>query len=308
MKLIESPLLPLVSQSAFHKRLALRVLNEIRLFYRKNVRRKILNILPVYKIKDNTQPPVHILVCKRDFEMALISALMVNHLGKKGHIFIFHDDGSLNDEMARFFMNHFPGCTMIRKAIADRHAEKILRGYPGIRDFRNKQVMALKLIDVSLWSQNKRIGYMDSDVLFFQYPLEYFELLTSSDTNFFNRDLTDAYITNRRALNEAFSLSIPSCINAGLWIMNKETLNFELIESWLRQPLLKNRLHDYRLEQTLTAMLAGISRNKVKHLPSGYDVSFEKNPAASISKHYVGRIRYGYELEGLRYLMDKRMV
>ncbi|HEX8530588.1 MAG TPA: hypothetical protein VF646_11215, partial [Cytophagales bacterium] len=92
-------------------------------------------------------------------------------------------------------------------------------------------------------------------------------------------------------------------VNVGLWVMNREDLDLPKTERWLAAfpadlPPLKKRL----TEQTLLAMLATDSANGVAHLPPPYDVAFEKKPEDAVCKHYVGRIRHGFELEGLRYL------
>jgi hypothetical protein len=34
----------------------------------------------------------------------------------------------------------------------------------------------------------------------------------------------------------------------------------------------------------------------------------KKKPEKSISKHYVGKIRYGYELEGIKYLLNNGII
>lgn len=307
MKLIESPMVPLVSAENIRHRIMLRLLNETRKIFRQRIRRQAIHLLPVHEITDRQQPAIHMLVCRRDYEMAIISALVLNHLGRKGHFFILHDDGSLDHRIECLFHKYLPGSVFIKRAIADKTAAQKLSDYPNLFRLRRENILILKLTDIVLWAQNDRIGYLDSDVLFFKYPLEYIQVLkTASKTTFFNRDIANAYISDKSILKNIYNITLPARINSGLWVTDKKYFDFGLIESWLGHPFLKPHLSDYRLEQTLFAMLAGMFNTE--HFPSEYDVNFEKKPEASTGKHYVGRIRYGYELEGLNYLINNNII
>ena len=308
MKLISSPLAPLVSAKTISGRIALRALNEVRNIFRKQLRQEALSRLPVYKAINN-HPEIHMLISRRDFEMSVITAAMLNHLGKRAHSFIFHDDGTMDDQMEKIICQQFPGTLVVRRDVADLIASQKLSTYPAVLEFRKKHVMALKLIDVALWAQQDRVGYLDSDILFFHYPEEFIGAFEKKvDVNYFNRDMADAYVTDCCSIEKLTGFSPASRINAGLWVMNKKDIDLNLIESWLKHPIMSNYKSDYRLEQTFTAMLAGISDTGAAHFASGYDVSFEKKPEKSIAKHYVGRIRYGYELEGIKYLFSNGII
>jgi len=305
MKLISKPLIPLCRQTRLADRVILRLQNEVRFIYRKELRRKTLRMLPVYKMEDCFQPAIHMLVCKRDYEMAIVSAMTLNALGNKGHLFIFHDDGSIDHKMESSIHHYLPGIKLIRRKSADKIIEETLCSYPAMLAFRRQQVLALKLIDVPFFSGQERIGYMDSDILFFQYPAVFFHQLSDkTNVNVFNKDIANAYITDQNSIEERLGIKLTSRINSGLWVINKMDFQFSVMESWLKNPLILSYLSDYRLEQTMTAMLAGISVAETEYFPVGYDVSFEKDPLHSVCKHYVGKIRYGYELEGLHNILN----
>jgi flagellar biosynthesis regulator FlaF len=308
MKLIASPLVPLVSAPTISGRITLRIINEVRNIFRKQLRHKILRRLPVYTAVSN-HPEIHMLICKRDFEMAIITAAMLNLLGKTAHSFTFHDDGTMDDQMEKIIYQQFPGTLVVRRNVADLIASQKLSAYPKLLEFRKKHVMALKLIDVALWAQEDRIGYLDSDILFFRYPKEFIRAFEKDiDVNYFNRDIANAYITDCSSIKNLVGLRPASLINAGLWVMNKKDIDLNLIESWLKHSVMSKYKSDYRLEQTFAALLAQTSDAGVAHFSSGYNVSFEKKPEKSIAKHYVGRIRYGYELEGIRYLFSSGVI
>lgn len=303
MKLIASPLIPLISASTISGRISLRILNEVRNVFRKQLRQEMLNRLPVYEV-GKEQPEIHMLICKPDFEMAVITAAQLNQLGKTGYAFTFHDDGTLDDKMESMLHQYFSGTLVVRRKIADFIACQKLSAYPKILEYRKKHVMALKLIDTAIWAQNDRIGYLDSDILFFQYPQEYIQSFDSTtDMNYFNKDISDCYISSASAIRQETGFSPAPSINAGLWTINKANIVLDQIERWLKHPFFSKYQSDYRLEQTFMALLAQISQTGTTYFSKGYDVSFEKEPKNSICKHYVGRIRYGYELEGIKYLI-----
>lgn len=307
MKLIPSPLLPLISAPTISGRISLRILNEVRNVFRKQLRQEMLSRLPIYEVGEN-QSEIHMLICKRDFEMAIITAAQLNHLGQTGHSFTFHDDGTLDDKMEEIIHHQFPGTLVVRRNVADFIASQKLIAYPNILEYRKKHVMALKLIDTAIWAKNVRIGYLDSDILFFRYPAEYIKSLnTETSTNYFNQDIADAYISNSNAITKELGFPPAPRINAGLWTMNKKDINLHQIENWLNHPFFKKYQADYRLEQTFTALLVQISKTVTAYFSKEYDVSFEKKPVESVCKHYVGRIRYGYELEGIKYLLNNQI-
>ena len=307
MKLIASPLLPMFSAPSITGRISLRIINEVRNVFRKQLRREMLSRLPVYDVGEN-QPEIHMLICKRDFEMAIITAAQLNHLGKTGHSFTFHDDGTLDDQMEKTIHHRFPGTLVVRRNVADFIAGQKLFAYPNVLKFRKKHAMALKLIDTTVWAQNSRIGYLDSDILFFRYPEKYIDSLDEGiGTNYFNQDIADAYISDSDIIKRELGTFPAPRINAGLWTMNKKDLNLDHIERWLEHPFFNKHQDDYRLEQTLIALLTQISKTGTAYFPKEYDVSFEKNPSESVCKHYVGKIRYGYELEGIRHLINSKI-
>lgn len=307
MRIIDSPMVPMTPASNLGGRIMLRLLNEKRKIFRQRIRKQAMEQLPSYSTKDKGQTPIHLLICKRDYEMAIISARVLNHLGRKGHHFVLHDDGSIDSYIENVIHKYLPESVFIRRSAADIMAKQKLSAYPNLLRLRHENMLALKLTDMVLFEQNDRVAYLDSDVLFFKYPLEYMRALTTaSKTNFFNRDIADAYLTNQSEPSTICDIHLSPRINSGLWIMSKENFNFNLMESWLTNAFFKTHLADYRLEQTFFAMLAGVT--STQHFSTGYDVNFEKLPKAAICKHYVGRIRYGYELEGLKYLMDQQII
>lgn len=303
--LVTNPLTPTVSPKTIPERIQSRLRNDFRLFFRRRIRRQIMPLLPVHEAPQEG-PTLHMLVCERDHEMAIITTSLFNYRIGKAHRFVFHDDGSLSDRAITKFQEFLPGTRVIRRAEADKVAQEKLKDFPRILAYRRNHIMALKIVDVKLWGQGSRIGYIDSDILFFKYPKAYVHALEDQQrANYFNRDIEDAYVADRRYIAEATGYEPAPQINAGLWVMNAQDICLEQIETWLEHPFFAANAANYRLEQTFVAMLAQKSAAGAQHFPEEYDVDFYKNIDHNVCKHYVGRIRYGYELEGLRYVLKE---
>ena len=246
------------------------------------------------------------LVGERDHEMAIITACLFNYHTNHAHRFVFHDDGSLSERAIEQFQEFLSGTRIIGRREADEIAQEKLKAFPRTLAYRYSHVMALKLIDVKLWGQGARIGYMDSDILFFKNPEAFVDTLVKQrDFNYFNRDIEDAYVTEREVIVQELGYGPAPRINAGLWVMNAKDICLEQIEMWLNHPFFASYASNYRLEQTFIAMLAQRSAEGVRYLPDTYNVDFYKPVEQNVCKHYVGRIRYGYELEGLSYVLKK---
>ncbi len=239
--------------------------------------------------------------------MAICSAMVMNLQCKRAFVWIFHDDGSLDDRDEKTILSNLPGSKVVRRLEADLFAEKALRDYPEILEYRRQQIMALKIIDVRIWGKGKKFGYVDSDILFFQRPDFYLDALSNKNSkNYFNKDLQSAYVQTPDQIEAFLGIRPFEKGNAGLWVMHREDINLDKIEEWLKNPGFAKNLYDYTLDQTFINLLANISPHGAEYLPTGYDVDYYKSPEHCVDKHYVGAIRHGYELEGLRFILNER--
>jgi hypothetical protein len=97
-------------------------------------------------------------------------------------------------------------------------------------------------------------------------------------------------------------------LNSGLWHISKNLLDLKLCNDIVASPeyavLEAKRKHV--AEQTLFAIMASVEMQSTEFLPASYDVSFEKAVQTSVCKHYVGKIRHGFEIEGLAYLLREK--
>ena len=168
--------------------------------------------------------------------------------------------------------------------------------------------MWIKFFDVFFWSDDERIAYIDSDIVFFRKPEQFiYELANRDGNNLFNRDIATGYFYTLPLydIEQLIGQSIVPRINAGLWILDHSVLDLDLVEKWLSDDLLKESLADYFLDQMLIAALASVHKKRAIYFDEGYDISYSKKAEQSVCKHYVGDIRSGYEFEGLEFLLRK---
>ena len=90
-------------------------------------------------------------------------------------------------------------------------------------------------------------------------------------------------------------------------LKNQYDDHFDHIEKWLGEFEEHEKVIKWhRIEQTLIVMLAAVYKKPWMHLPPEYDVAFSKDVSKNICKHYVGAIRFGFELEGVKYLLNEK--
>ena len=268
------------------------------------IRQEYLSTSTPKKANHKIPYTVHMMLCKRDLEMAVCSALAFNEVMEDTMRFHFHDDGSLEQKDAEFVEKHLPGTKVILRKEADARAEKELKKYPKILEYRKNQIMALKIIDVKIWGEGEKFCYVDSDVLFFHKPDFFIKALNGENSkNYFNKDIQSAYMQTPEEIESFLGFKPYEKCNAGLWVMHRDDIDLDKINTWLNHPGFEKSLFGYTLDQTFISMLATDSKHGVEHLPKTYDVNFYKRAKDSVCKHYVGVIRHGYELEGLNYLL-----
>jgi len=292
------------------KNFADRLLKKIKRVYRDilraELRKKMVVLPPTQEMRrENYSYRIHMLVCKRDLSMALCACKSLVMASGSPQPFIFHDDGSLDGHDCTALTYHFPGAKVIRYTESHARAIEQLGSKSKLYGYRNLGVMMLKLLDVKLFSESEKVIIMDSDILFFNNPVELFDLAKDKQApNSFNKDIAPAYMLDLHVLEEITGKPLLSQINAGLSVVHVEVINFEKIERWLSQ-LEGKPIIMHRIEQSLMAMLVAVSNQKAQYLPPPYDVSYTKDVTTAICKHYVGRIRHGFELEGIRHLLKR---
>jgi hypothetical protein len=287
-------------------RVAKRVVREVRNVTRRRISRQVVQLPASPQATVKLPFSIHVLACRRDLHMAVCAAKAMNLVCEAALPWTFHDDGSLAEDETRLLREQFPGCRVIGAAESDMRLNALLDTHPNLKRLRQRSALMKKLLDVPPFSDRARFVYIDSDLLFFRRPSELLEKasLKSGGGNWFNRDLANAYSFAPDVIQRACQVQIPPRINSGCYVCDTDYLDLPALERWLGQLIAAQPdFYLHYAEQTLTAMAAGASAGGARYLSEPYDVAYGKDVATSVSKHYVGHIRHGFELEGLAYLL-----
>jgi hypothetical protein len=176
---------------------------------------------------------------------------------------------------------------------------------------RRKAVMLLKLVDLTFFGASPRLLTLDSDVLFFCRPDKIIDAVRSAEpVNLFGRDLPTTYnlLSDEGALLR-HGLRLFKGHNAGLGLLQRDSLSLEGIDRYLQDPELRvdddsEPIHLALIEQSLHGLIGATFRCGL--LPDTYLLSLE--PGASlqdgvVARHYAGASRRLMYTEGMPQLI-----
>jgi hypothetical protein len=281
----------------FLRRQKFRLLNNNPLvWYKKSfLARKILNASP-QSVPQAADLEIHVLACSKDF-LCLLWALrsFYFYAGNVAALRI-HDDGTLQSWQFDAIGRLFPGSRTFSKSQSDKDVVGFLAPYPNCLKSRLQSFYMIKVFDFFLFSQAKRIILLDSDVLFFERPIE---LLAEGRQSVFNADIWTNYVYSPREIEKRFGRVVPEKVNVGVGAMNKDCFDLESLEKILNDDGL--RATPFITDQTLITILA--SPKDIRLLGPEYKISLSRGLANTVSKHYTRLVRYLFYLEGLPHLV-----
>jgi hypothetical protein len=274
-------------------------------YYRDIVRPQILKTAPVRKTLDS-HCEVHVLTCAKDWLNLIWCLKSLYYYTKKQYALCIHEDGSLTTEMLDTLKYHFPQARLIRRAEADSMIAKVLSPRPLSLNFRQTNHLALKVFDFATYLESDRMLLFDSDILFFQKPIEFLRCLEDPNyqLNIFNGDIKTAYTLEIETLEQYLDFKVQPRVNSGLALIHRDSMRLDWIESFLALPNIVG--HFWRIEQTLYALCS--SRFGVELLPACYDVHRNEKLDQDPCRHYVGRIRHLMYAEGIRSLIQQNFL
>jgi hypothetical protein len=251
----------------------------------------------------NAERTVRYLVCHDQVIEAIWSAksLLADDQMRRCSL-AFHDDGTLCEKDLSLLRQHFPCAAIIERAEADCEMRDILP--PACRSLREELVLGLKLFDFAYFSEGQPYLIVDTDVLFFQAPVELWDSLTSQNGAIrWNQDPPGCVsfshgvdeIENKTGLR-------PERFNSGVLAIPKPFTEWEQIERWLA--LLGKPQMLWASEQTIYALIAELRGGSP--LPPTYDIR-EMHWPDVISEHYYWRSRRNMYRVGYPALFDGRL-
>jgi hypothetical protein len=266
---------------------------------RRDIQREILATPPVVTDREG-DAEIRVLTWRRDW-INLIWALKSFYHFSETRFPLYIHDGCLLDRQIKCLLSHFPNAIFVSRREADVQVEASLtdRGFQRSLLYRRRSALALKLFDFFMLSRARTIFSIDSDIVFFRRPTELLE--GRSHASLFNKDLGYYYCLSLEEIQNRFGLRPTPFINSGLWRVNRETIEFGAIETWLQDDQLFT--NDWLTEQTLHGLSA--SQHEVALLPDTYLVSIEPGlPADLVCKHYPSSGRRLLYEEGMRRLIE----
>lgn len=218
--------------------------------------------------------------------------------------FVFHDDGTIDQEFINEAHRLFPDSKIITAAVADAVLDAHLPAarFPALRAQRRTYLHLRKLTDCHAGRPGPRL-VLDSDMLFFRRPDALLAWLDTPVDPIHMVDVQDSYGYPAATLQTLATGPLPSCVNVGVLGLRSETIDWEKLEHACAT-LLAQHGTSYFLEQALSALL--LSAENPTRLPAADyrvlpDASECVSPTAALH-HYVAESKRGYFRHGWRHV------
>ncbi len=234
--------------------------------------------------------PIYFLTGKKYLYQTLFCIRSLQKATAEKFHFIFVDDGSFDDAIIQRINIALPGAQIVTQSQIDENIRGKLppNEYPVLRHKRLVYPHIKKLTDVHTMPGNAWKLVLDSDMLFWNEPVEMIKWL-KSPVGFINMlDCVQSYGYSPTLMEELCGTKILQLLNVGVIGLNSELINWKNIEAWTKA-LEEKSGASYYLEQALTAMLIGNSPSTI--LPAS-EYIVNPNAADVINKrgmlhHYV---------------------
>jgi hypothetical protein len=211
--------------------------------------------------------------------------------------FTIYDDGTLTAQKVQLLTRILPTLIIISKGQAEKEVDKTLPKdrYPCLREAREKFILMKKLIDINIISPST--VYLDSDMIFWNYPSELVELYKKGKPFFMvepNVPENLGFICDAPQILKSVGIEPIQHFNSGIFHLGSAEINWDWIESWCSNLMsIQNQHNPNMLEQTLCALLFSKIKDAVS-LPSSYDVAYHQLPESSILTHYIYLMKFKY--------------
>jgi len=205
--------------------------------------------------------------------------------------FILVDDGSFDEKLIERAKQQMPGVEIITKKIIDRNIEKILpeKHFPYLHLKRKIYPHIKKLTDIHTIADNPYKLVLDSDMLFWNEPLEIINWLKSPNGCIYMLDSEESYGYDKNIMGLLCGKKISPLVNVGTIGIQSSTISWQDLEMW-SEYLEKNYGASYFLEQALSAMVIGeqqkIILNKKDYVVNPSSIIIQETPNCKLH-HYV---------------------
>jgi hypothetical protein len=242
---------------------------------------------------------IHMLTSCKDAELAAWALLSWYAIGKRNDALCIHDDGSLRPSDEARFHRMLPSCRIIRRSHADTVANKLLRPFPALQEFRKSNNLALKVLDFFFFARTRKFILLDSDVFTFD-RLDFMDDCAYWPWNSFLRDYHCAFNLERHWFERFNAISTYRPINSGFGVVDIDTLDLGLANDVIHQTNYEFR--PYWAEQTLFAILS--SPFGVQLFDRSCVVAQGPGLTGIRVKHYVWKTRHFARSEAIPFIQQ----
>ena len=200
--------------------------------------------------------------------------------------FVLVDDGSFDEELINRINNQLPGSVVVTQSMITQNLKNSLPEhlYPALHHKRNVYPHIKKLTDIHTIEGSSWKLVLDSDMLFWNEPLEMIAWLKKPEKPLHMVDCDESYGYSTKLMEDLCNSKIRKLINVGAIGLKSDEINWLDIEHWVKT-LEKKEGKTYYLEQALSAMIIGDSNSKILS-PEQYIVNPNRN-SNGVLHHYV---------------------
>ncbi len=199
--------------------------------------------------------PIYFLTGKDYLFQTLYCALSLTKVSKEKFQFILVDDGSFDQIFIDQVKEQMPAVKLVLKdEIEQNLAEKLSEDkYPYLHYKRKVYPHIKKLTDIHTIDDNPSKLVLDSDMLFWNEPIELMNWLRFPNGCIYMLDSEESYGYDTEFMKSLCGHEIPKLMNVGAIGINSAIINWDEIEFWSKTLETKSGA-SYFLEQALSAM------------------------------------------------------
>jgi hypothetical protein len=254
---------------------------------------------------DAPQPvPVHIIMGEHDWQQGAWTLASFFHWTEHTWKIAIHDDGTLSDQACSDLEALFPRAHLIRRSDANASVGRHFSAFPLCHEYRSLDRNALKIFDAHYFSQSLRYILLDTSVLFFKYPREIMDWVTSCASEcWLTESPAEQSLISTAVAKTELQISLWPRAHAGICLLTKAAVDFNFCELMLcRSNLRKNT--SPKVHHTLLALCAS-RHGKGGLLPAQYQHSTkEQKDTECTARIYTGKRSEYFFSEGIRYLRE----
>lgn len=254
---------------------------------------------PLEKKVTHENLSIHILTCHRDTLIALWSLASYYRVSKVIGRLTLHDDGTLTEDDKNLFYRLFPSVSIVPVSnFFERHPHA-LDTYPILKRFRSeyKKFQSKKLIDVFFERKGDMVLYLDSDMLWFQNPVEIEEAVMrgGKDVSYMmsnGKDRIHVHFKDGTQTTDA----VAEC-NSGVTFFHKDNYYLENVSVYVEKC-------DYMRKKFTDQACFGTVLNNVQILPRDRYIIKGELDKHIVMRHYTGPSREKFYFYGLNFIYN----